>query len=277
MKTEKRWRAKKSLGQHFLVAPDIVQKIISYARFQDSDLVLEIGPGRGALTIPLAESVGHVVAVEKDSRLTKDLQDRLVRECIDNVTLFNEDILRWAFARMKSRTSDKFMVIGNLPYNISSPFLEKLIENRRMIKRAILMFQAEVARRLSASPGSKTYGAMTLLTQYHASITNLLSVSRKAFRPRPQVDSIVIEIDFDRPYPIQTPNEDFFRKIVKGAFAHRRKTIINSLKVAYPSWESGLVAQAMEECGIDPGRRAETLHMEEFLALTSALAFIEGG
>lgn len=143
-------RAKKSLGQHFLVEPGIIHKIISYARFQGFDLVLEIGPGRGALTMPLAGSVGHVVAVEKDTGLTRALEDRLKRDEIDNVTLVNDDILKWNFAEIKSMTSGKFLVIGNLPYNISSPFLEKLIENRKMINRAILMFQTEVAQRLSA-------------------------------------------------------------------------------------------------------------------------------
>lgn len=277
MKTEMRLRAKKSLGQHFLVEPGIIHKIISYARFQGSDLVLEIGPGRGALTIPLAGSVGHVVAVEKDTGLARALEGRLKRDGIDNVTLFNDDILKWQFAEIESQSSGKFMIIGNLPYNISSPFLEKLVENRKMVNRAILMFQAEVAQRLSASPGSKTYGAMTLLVQYYARITNLLSVSRNAFRPRPKVDSIVIELDFGRPYPTQTPHEDCFRKVVKGAFAHRRKTILNSLKGAHPSWEPGFIAEAMKRCEIDPGRRAETLHMDEFLALTSSLAAIDSG
>jgi len=270
------FRAKKRLGQHFLVEPEIINKIIGLAGFQSSDLVLEIGPGQGALTLPLARTVGHVVAVEKDAQLVNALQKRLNRAGITNVTLINHDILKWDFREIRPPLSARLLVIGNLPYNISSPVLEKLIKNRELIRRAVLMFQLEVAKRLTASPGGKAYGAMTLLVKYHAHPRPLLEVSKDAFNPKPKVDSMVIELDFEKPYPrLLLNNEGNFKKIVKGAFAHRRKTMVNSLKGMSTSLDRETLFEVMKRCRIDPGRRAETLDMDDFLCLTAALAGID--
>ncbi|MCP4681565.1 MAG: ribosomal RNA small subunit methyltransferase A [Desulfobacterales bacterium] len=264
-------RPKKSLGQHFLTDHGIVQEIIALAGFQISDTVLEIGPGKGALTLALARSVGHVVAVEKDTRLHNLLEKKLSDAGISNVTLVNKDILKFDFRDIPCPPPAKIHVIGNLPYNISSPFLEKLVENRTLVKRAVLMFQLEVALRLTASPGSKIYGAMTLLLQYYASIIPLLEVPKRAFYPKPKVDSMVIELDFERPYPERAGCEGRLKKVIKGAFAHRRKTLLNSLKGHSPSWSREILLEAMDKCGIDPKRRAETLDMDEFLCLADNL------
>lgn len=265
-------RPNKRLGQHFLVDRGIIEQIISRAGFQPSDMVLEIGPGQGALTLPLARSVGHVVAVEKDTRLAGLLEEKLSRAGIANVTLVNQDILKWEFNELSNLSSEKIQVIGNLPYNISSPFLEKLIDNRNLVSRAVLMFQLEVARRLTASPGSKAYGAMTLMVRYHARPTAFFEVSAEAFFPRPKVNSMVLELDLERPYPRRAVHDADLKRVVKGAFAHRRKTLLNSLKGFCPSWNREMVLEAMRKCGIDPGTRAETLDMEDFLSLGTALA-----
>jgi 16S rRNA (adenine1518-N6/adenine1519-N6)-dimethyltransferase len=265
-------RPKKKLGQHFLVDEGIIEKIIASSRFQPSDIVLEIGPGQGALTLPLSKTVSHVIAVEKDIRFANLLQEKLSNLGISNVTLVNHDILTFDFNGIKPRPSGKIQIIGNIPYNISSPLLGKVIKNRKIVARAILMFQLEVARRLTSVPCTKAYGAMTLQVQYHARSTCLVAVSKKAFYPVPKVDSMVVEIDMERPYPSQGVHNDHFRKVVKGAFAHRRKTIVNSMKGFFPSWTSGMLMDGMNACGIDPKRRAETLNMDEFLCLTSALA-----
>ena len=265
------FRPDKRLGQHFLVEPDIINKIIESARLNDSDIVLEIGPGQGALTIPLARTAGHLFAVEKDAFLTNILKKTISRAGITNVTLINYDILRWDFHEINLSSSKKIKVIGNLPYNISTPFLEKLIKNRNMVSRAILMFQLEVARRLAASPGGKEYGAMTLRIKYHTLARVLIEVSRKAFYPRPKVDSMVLELDFEKHYPLCSSCEEIFNKVVKGAFAYRRKTIFNSLKTACPFWGQKMLLDIMEKCRIDVKRRAETLCMDEFLCLTNAL------
>ena len=271
------FRPKKRLGQHFLVDSEIIRQIIALAGFQVSDMVLEIGPGLGALTLPLAQSVGHIVAVEKDTQLIVLLEKKLSQARIRNVTLINHDILTFDIRNMKGFSSNRLRIIGNLPYNISSPLLEKLTENRNLISRAVLMFQMEVAKRIIASPGSKTYGAMTLLVQYHAHPTVLLEVSKNAFRPKPKVDSMVVELDFERPYMKTTVPESDFKEVVKGAFAYRRKTILNSLARASSTWGRDELLDAMEKCEIDAGRRAEALNMSDFLRLTSFLTLTREG
>ncbi|MFO7601653.1 MAG: 16S rRNA (adenine(1518)-N(6)/adenine(1519)-N(6))-dimethyltransferase RsmA [Candidatus Desulfacyla sp.] len=262
----------KRLGQHFLVDGDIPDKIISSARFRSSDGVLEIGPGQGALTLPLSRAVSSIVAVEKDIRMTDFLRKRLSASGISNITLVCQDILEFDFDAIPLPPSGKIQVMGNLPYNISSPVLKKLIHHRKRLSRAVLMFQREVAERLTAPPCTKGYGAMTLLIRYHARQTRLLEVPKSAFYPVPKVDSMVIELDFERPYPSHGVDEDDFRKAVKGAFAHRRKTLLNSLKRYLPAWEPHLLLKRLTDCGIEPSRRAETLTMDEFLTLASTLA-----
>jgi len=269
--TNRSGRPKKRLGQHFLTHAAIIQDILHACRFNPDDTVLEIGPGKGALTIPLASMVSHLYAVEKDSDLIQVLDLKIARAGLSNITLIHDDILRFDLAEIAPVPSPKIGVIGNLPYNISSPCLEKLMRHRSAITHAILMFQREVASRLSASPGEKAYGAMTVLVRYYAKIVPLIKVPRNAFFPRPKVDSTVLEIDFESPYPRSAENEAVFVKVVKGAFSHRRKTLMNSLKRFFPFLNDDELQRCLEGCGIDPRRRAETLHMDEFLCLADKL------
>lgn len=265
------FRPKKGLGQHFLLDSRITGKILARAGFGVSDRVLEIGPGHGALTLPLARRVGQVVAVEKDRYLVESLQRRLSSAGLSNVTVINDDFLLFDFRKLAPESSKKIQIIGNLPYNITSPVLHKLIENRGLIARAVLMLQLEVAARLTASAGGKVYGAITLLVRYHAKAAPILEVSKEAFYPRPKVDSMVIELNFEEPYPCGDVNPEDFKRVVRGAFAHRRKTLINSLKGSFPAWSKEMLLKVMEECEIDPKRRAETLTVDQFLGLASAL------
>jgi len=262
------FRPKKSLGQHFLRDPLIVERILARAKLDKSATALEIGSGMGALTFPLASCVRHVIAVEKDGTLAEKLRTGLSREGIGNVTLIHEDILKLDLARL---SEEKIEVIGNIPYNISSPLIEKLIHNRHRIQRAVLTLQRELAARLTASPGNKQYGALTVLIQYHAHLSPLLEIPREAFHPKPKVSSTVVRFDFSKPYPRRANHEEFFRKVVRAAFAHRRKTLSNSLRGTFPSWEVQNTLNAMQRCAIDPRRRAETLSTEDFLDLSTAL------
>ena len=271
MSQRESFRPLKRLGQNFLVDPNIPEKIISSAGFQSSDVVLEIGPGQGALTLPLSRTVSRIVAVEKDARLADFLQRRLTTLGISTVDLVCQDILRVDFGAIPLPSSQKIQVIGNLPYNISSPVLKKLIDHREKVSRAVLMFQREVAERLTAPPCARGYGAMTLLIRYHARPMRLFEVPRSAFYPIPKVDSMVIELDFERPYPSHGVDENAFRNAVKGAFAHRRKTVLNSLKGFLPVWTPDVVLKGLRASSIDPARRAETLTMDEFLMLSSML------
>jgi len=263
------FRPKKSLGQHFLRDPFIIERILDRAHFGRSSTVLEIGAGLGALTFPLSACVQHVIAVEKDEALAEKLRTGLAREGVGNVTLIRDDILKVDLSRLAQETIE---VIGNIPYNISSPLIERLIRNREVVSRAILTLQHELAARLTASPGNKQYGALTVLIQYHAHVSPLLEVPRQAFYPKPKVSSTVVQFDFSRPYPRRVDSEDFFRKVVRAAFAHRRKTLLNSLRGTFPSWEVQGLLNAMRHCAIDPQRRAETLSTDDFLDLTQAFA-----
>ena len=274
MKESSPFYPKKSLGQHFLKAPQVIHEIITRAGFERDSRVLEVGPGRGALTLPLAGRVKSVFAVEKDPRLAEMLKKTLERAGIDNVILVCGDILRLDFHEVVSDQEGKINVIGNLPYNISSPFLEKIIRNKELIKRAILTFQLELANRLVGSPGNKAYGAMTVLVQYHARLSPLLKIARESFRPRPKVSSMVLEMDFTRPHPTRTEDEEHFRKVVRAAFAQRRKTVLNSLSHTLPSFGTKRILAALEQCSIDPGKRAETLNIDDFIYLSAALKSI---
>ncbi|MBW2065784.1 MAG: ribosomal RNA small subunit methyltransferase A [Deltaproteobacteria bacterium] len=264
------FRPDKRLGQHFLRDSNLVNKIIRVSKFQESDQVLEIGAGMGDLTIPLARRVRQVVAVEKDHRLIPILDQRLSSAGIRNVELVNADILRIDFLELPLPWDKGVSVIGNLPFNISSPMLEKLIQYRKWVNRAILMFQFELAKRLTASPGTREYGAITVLLRYYAGVTPLLVVPREAFYPRPKVGALVLEIDFAKPYPKRARDDAGFDRIVHAAFSHRRKTLINSLKAGLRDLGPDVLLRVLEESGIDPRSRAESLDMEEFLCLGNA-------
>ena len=271
MRSQWAFRPKKRLGQHFLRDRGVIEDIIDLSGFQSSDMVIEIGAGLGALTIPLAERVGEIIAVEKDSRLIKMLEDRFSKEGIAKVKFVNEDILSLDLKGIINPSKNKYKIIGNLPYNISSPFLDKLIRHRDLFSKAVLMFQLEFARRLLSSPGGKEYGALTVLIQYEAYVSPLLEVSRESFHPRPKVGSMVLAMDMERPHPRRAEDEGFFKAVVNGAFAYRRKTILNSLKRALDSYDDEMISGALDRCAIDPMRRAETLGIDEFLHLASAL------
>jgi 16S rRNA (adenine1518-N6/adenine1519-N6)-dimethyltransferase len=265
-------RPKKRFGQHFLADRSVVRSILEASGLGPSDRVLEIGPGRGALTFPLAARGTRILAVEKDRDLAAWLETELGERGLDNVTLLCEDILRFDFGSLERFSPGGVQVLGNLPYNISTPVLERLIQNRRKILRAVLMFQKEVADRLTASPGGRTYGALTVLVGVHARTRRILRVDRNAFRPRPQVGSAVVELDFGSPHPARPGDEAWFRRVVRGAFGQRRKTLQNALAAFVPELGREGVGRALDRCGIDPRRRAETLGVEDYTRLAEALA-----
>jgi 16S rRNA (adenine1518-N6/adenine1519-N6)-dimethyltransferase len=199
------------------------------------------------------------------------LEERLFRARINNVTLINEDILRFDLEGIRGRSQEKIKAIGNLPYNISSPFLEKLLANRHIISRAVLMFQYELARRLLSGPGGREYGAITVMIQYNAAVSPLLEVVKEAFYPMPKVGSMLIMIDMERQYPVRAKDDAQFKRVVKAAFSHRRKTVLNSLKGALTSYGDEAISEALNRSDIDPRRRAETIDIDGFIRLASEL------
>lgn len=253
----------KRLGQHFLTDPNIVRKIVATAELSGGDTVLEIGPGRGILTRALCRQAERVIAVEIDTRLRPSLEE-LLAEC-PNLELRFEDALKFSYEALPQGT----VVVANLPYYLSSPLLFKLLGVRERVTRMILMLQAEVAQRLAAQPGGKEYGILSVLTAYYAEVAIAFQVSSSCFRPRPEVGSSVVTLRMRHRPPVTVHNENDFVKTVRAAFAHRRKTLANSLR------DEGIppqaISNALTQANVEPSRRAETLSLPEFAALANSL------
>lgn len=264
-------RPRKRLGQHFLADPAVPQAILARAGPGAGETVLEIGPGLGALTFPLARSCAQVFAVEKDPELGRVLRERLSAAGIDNVRVIEGDILAIDLAAIAREAGGRPIVFGNLPYNISSQVVIRLIEGRAHVARAVLMFQRELALRLRAAPGGKDWGRISVLLALTAQVRPLLRVGRGAFQPPPKVDSEVLEIRFaDEPAFPPAAEGPLFR-LVAAAFAQRRKTLRNALRAAFPALDPRRIEEGLSRSGIDPQRRAETLAPEEFLRLCARL------
>ncbi len=253
----------KRLGQNFLIDPNIVRKIVALAELEPSSQVLEIGPGRGILTEALCRAAGRVTAVEVDSRLHAYLETRQAQ--LPNVELVCEDALAYPVENLLIGT----VVVANLPYYISTPLLFRLLDQRGRFPRMVLMLQAEVADRLVAKPGGSDYGVLSVMAQYAADITKAFKVSSQCFRPRPEVASAVVLLRAKERTRLSQQEEVAFRSLVKAAFAHRRKTLVNSLRDE--GYELLSVAEGLKQLDIAPTRRAETLSVEDFLQLALAL------
>jgi len=263
-------RPKKRLGQNFLIDDGILEQIISLYDLRKDDLVVEVGAGLGALTTRLATRVRKVLAIEIDKTLVDLLKDKIVKH--ENVEVINQDILRFDFRGVAESYGDKLKVLGNIPYNISAPLLFKLIDYKAFLSMAVLMFQEEVANRITANPGTKDYGILSVFCQVNAAVSKELKVPRHHFYPQPKVDSAVVSFLFHETSLMKIEDERIFKKVVRASFAQRRKTIKNALKHSLSlniPFEDVLIA--MEKSGIDPQRRGETLSLEEFRDLSSAL------
>lgn len=268
--------AKKQLGQHFLCHPAMADKIIEEAGIDPADVVLEIGAGLGALTLPAARKAAQVVAVDLDPDLLSLLKNELLSAGLDNVKLIKKNILSFDIAGFGRRQSRRLIVIGNLPYNISSQVLIQLIQARGSVRHAVLMFQKELARRITAGPGPKAYGRLSVMLAYCADIRKVATAEAALFFPRPKVDSEVLKISFrDHPLP-GTARETFFFATVKAAFGRRRKTLKNALSGSGLALTAVQAHRALQAAGIDPVRRAETLTVEEFVTLSRTLAEVMG-
>ena len=259
--------AHKGLGQNFLADPNLCRAIVRQVNAGPDGFVLEIGPGLGALTLPLLEAGCRVAAVEVDRGLAGYLTETYASRFADRLRIVNQDILKTDLAAHLPDGDDRMTVVGNLPYVISSPVLIQLLKQRGVVKRAVLMLQREVARRLTADPGSKDYGRLSVLIQYQAKVDRLLEVGPEVFFPRPKVGSTVVGLEFkDSPRPaLSSPGR--FCRVVAAGFAQRRKTLKNSMSSVLPADE---VEAALAGTGIDPGRRGETLTVDEYAALANA-------
>ncbi|HBA86528.1 MAG TPA: 16S rRNA (adenine(1518)-N(6)/adenine(1519)-N(6))-dimethyltransferase [Geobacter sp.] len=265
-------RAKKALGQNFLVDDNVLSRIVSCVAPTPGDCILEVGPGRGALSRLLVASGARYLAVEWDRDLIPLLHAEFAG--LENVEVGHGDILRVDLEQLLTSRGGgkKWKVAANLPYNISSQVLFRFLECSSLFERLVLMLQKEVGDRLTAPPNCKDYGALTVLLRLHFDIRREFIVKPGAFRPIPKVDSAVLSfIPLGKPRA-EVGDEEFFRRVVKGAFNQRRKTLLNTLRSAGFDDGDGSLCAALARSGIDGGRRGETLSLEEFAKLSRELS-----
>ncbi len=261
---------RKHLGQNFLSDPSTAEMIATRSGISAEDVVLEIGAGLGALTVPVARLVKKVYAVEKDFRIIPLLKNELLTNNIHNVNLLEKSILDVDIKKLGEKEGGKIVVIGNLPYNISSQVLVQIIKSRNVIDRAVFMFQKEFAARLTANPGCKDYGRLSVMLAYCADIKKIAEVKAHLFFPKPKIDSQIIEIKFKKLLEYSAKDESFFFKVIKAAFGKRRKTLKNALAGSELHIDAEIALKVLDAADIDPARRAETLTLPEFVRLSNS-------
>ena len=261
---------KKKFGQNFLLDEGVIRKAIAGANIDKEDVVVEIGPGMGTMTQLLAEAAGKGLAVEIDEKLRQVLDETVP---FSNVHVLFGDVMKVDLDQevMERYGKKSYKVVANLPYYITTPIIMKLLEEQKNITSITVMTQQEVADRMQAEPGGKEYGALTVSVRYHAKAQVVTRVGRQSFFPAPQVDSAIIHLEIRKEPPVAVDDPALFFAVVKGAFQQRRKTLLNSL-----SHNLGFIAKddlktLLVGLQIDPGRRGETLDIEEFASLGNAL------
>ena len=264
----------KKYGQNFIGDPALLERIATVCDWQPGDRALEIGPGAGTLTRAIAREAEEVLAVEIDRRLALLLEETLA-DCA-NVHLVFTDALKADLDALMRDTlgwDGRYKLIANLPYYITTPLIMHVLEDSEKVSELVIMVQKEVGERLCAAPGSKAYGAVTVMVQYAATVARAFDVGRHAFVPAPEVDSTILHLIPYEKRPIQAQSDAVLRRVVKAAFSQRRKTLRNSLSSL--GCDKALIKQALEAASIEDSRRAETLSVAEFVALADA--FYEGG
>lgn len=258
---------KKGLGQNFLTSADILEEIVNAAEIESG--VIEVGPGFGVLTSELAKNSDKVVSIEIDERLLEVLEYTLAD--FDNVKIVHDDILKLDLKNLirEEFGSERVSIAANLPYYITTPIITKLLEERLPIKNIVVMVQKEVAQRMAAQPGSKDYGAITVLCRYFTQPSVVTNVPASLFVPPPKVDSAVLKLKLREKSAVSVTDEKMFFRVVKAAFSQRRKTLLNCLcsNFAMPKNE---MSQLLEDIGITPSRRGETLSLREFADIADA-------
>lgn len=263
---------KKSLGQNFMTDKNILHKMVSAAELDEQEGVLEIGPGIGALTQVLARTANQVTAIEIDQRLLPVLNETLA--AYTNVSVVHGDVLKLDLRDLIGRSFSKLPihVVANLPYYVTTPIIMCLLEQRLPIRNIVVLIQKEVAQRMTAGPGGKDYGSLSIAVQYYCEPELVSVVPRTVFVPRPNVESAIMKLRRREHPPVRVENEEFFFEVVRSAFAQRRKTIFNNLAAAYMGKErKEELRSLLLDCGIEPSRRGETLSIAEFARISVQL------
>ena len=265
---------KKNYGQNFLIDTNILENIVSYADLTEESCAIEIGPGIGALTEQIAKRAKKVLAFEIDHRLIPILKDTL--SPYDNIQIINEDVLKADVEKAIEEclpNEKDIMVVANLPYYVTTPIIMKLLTEGLPIRGIVCMLQKEVADRISAKPGTKDYGSLSIAIQFYTHASTVMTVPRTVFMPQPNVDSAVIKlIKRDQP-AAEVVDETFFFEVVRASFAQRRKTLNNNLLNNLPllKKDKSKLEACLEEAGIVGTRRGETLSIQEFATLSNSL------
>ena len=260
----------KALGQNFLINPSVCPRMASLSGAADCAGAVEVGPGIGVLTWELSQVAKKVVSIELDKRLLPVLDETLA-DC-DNVKILNADVMKLDLRRMieEEFPGGEVAVCANLPYYITSPVIMRLLEERLPVASITVMVQKEAAERLCAHPGERACGAVSAAVWYYAEPEILFQVSRGSFMPAPNVDSAVIRLRIRRTSPVEVADEPFFFRVVRAAFAQRRKTAVNSIANTLGRSKQA-VAAAFDAAGVPQNARAEALTLEDFAALTAGL------
>ena len=256
----------KSLGQNFLIDGNIVKNIVEKSGITKDDIVLEIGPGFGTLTEELALNAKKVISIEKDHRLMEVLDYTL--QNYDNVKIINEDFLKTDLEKifMEEAKGQKLKVVANLPYYITTPILERIIENKKYFSTISVMVQEEVARRVVASPNNKDYGSLTLYLEYNCESEILMKVPRTVFMPSPNVDSAILYLKLvDRDFDV---DEDYLFKFIRSGFTKRRKNIMNSLSTGFVDVSKAQLKEILSSLELSGNLRAENLSLEDYINIT---------
>ena len=259
---------KKRLGQHFLVDRNILNKVVRTAEVRKEEVVVEVGPGLGEMTLALARLAKRVIAVEIDPKLVEILKKKLAGW--PNVEVVKSDILKLDFKDFFKKERHPIKVVANLPYQVSTPLLFRFIEAKEFFSTLTLMLQREVAERMVASPGGKKYGRLSVLLQMFLDLSVRFFIPPSAFFPSPKVESAVVQMVWKEKPMVDKQDEEWFIKVVKASFGYRRKTLANALKHSELSLPDSIESR-IEEVGIDPRRRPETLTLQEFSSLADAL------
>ncbi len=264
------FRFSKSLGQNFLIDDGIVEQILDGADIGEDDVVLEIGPGIGVMTSAMAERAKKVVAIEIDTSLLPVLSETLAE--YDNVEIVSGDVLKVDLQKIIDEKLDGQApkVVANLPYYVTTPIIMRFLEERIPVTDIVVMVQKEVADRMAASPGTKIYGALSVVVQYYAQPSKIVKVPPSVFMPQPNVESSVVRLEKRLEPPVDLKAPELFFKTVRSAFMKRRKTLLNALSSGELAVSKDETRDVLTACEIDPKRRGETLDMGEFAKLANA-------
>ena len=265
--------ANKKLGQNFLISDEVINEIIEASKVDNTDLVIEIGPGLGTLTSKLLEKAGKVVVIELDTKMLKILQDRFF--LYKNFVLLNADVLKVDLNTLIAENKGELnnvKIVANLPYYITTPIIMKLLEDKIPVDSITVMVQKEVADRLTAEPGEKLSGAITYTVNYYAEAFKIILVDRNNFIPAPEVDSEVIKLKIRKVPAVKVKNEKLFFRLIKESFTHRRKTLANGLEKSGMFKDKEQIKHLLEKMNLEVNVRGESLSINQFAELSNLIS-----